>query len=276
MDELKKIPPVTRFLCGVTLVETGTTMLEIVSVYRVLYAKELVFGHQEYWRIFTSFFYGGKGFGFLFDLMMLYRNSNSLEGTHYSRRSHNYGWQVLLCSIAIFLVNIPFSAYFHHRQLLICLTYLTCAIEPEAVVSLFGLISMKQKYFPYALVAMPLLEGAGLMAAAQAFTGIFVGHIWFALEHAPERRQGRRAGRGTGGLIGTLYNIWDRISTAPGWFKLYIVGTGEVTEHPPEGDRRAFGNAQAPRGRTLGDQGPRPTANASGYNWGQGSRLGTS
>jgi len=276
MDELKKIPPVTRFLCGVTIVETVSTMLEIVSDYRVVYAKELAIDRGEYWRIFTSFFHGGKGFGFLFDIMMLYRNSNALEGTQYHHRSYNYGWQVLICSIIIFVVNIPFRAFLHHRQLLICLTYLGCAIEPEAVVSLFGIFSMKQKYFPYALVAMPLLEGAGLRTAAQAFTGILVGHLWFALEHAPERMQMRRAGRRARGVMGTLYSIWDRISRAPGWFKLYIVGSGDATEQPAAGDRRPFGNAQAPRGRTMGDGGPRPAATTSGYNWGQGSRLGDS
>lgn len=275
MDELKKIPPVTRFLCGVTIVETVTTMLEIVSVYRVVYARQLAFGKGEYWRIFTSFFYGGTGFAFLFDMMMLYRNSNSLEGTQYSRRSHVYGWQVLICSIGIFFVNMPFGAHFHHRQLLICLTYLICAIEPEAVVSLFGLISMKQQYFPYALVAMPLLEGAGLNAATQAFTGILVGHMWFALEHAPERRAQRHAGRGPAGFMGILYSIWDRISQPPGFFKLYIVGSGDNTERPDQGERRAFRNAQAPRGRTLGDAGAPPAANTSGHNWGQGSRLGS-
>jgi hypothetical protein len=47
MDELKKIPPVTRFLCGVTIVETVSTMLEIVSDYRVVYAKELAIDRGE-------------------------------------------------------------------------------------------------------------------------------------------------------------------------------------------------------------------------------------
>ena len=40
--ELKKIPPVTRFLCGSSLAVTGATIATIVSPYSIIFAKELV------------------------------------------------------------------------------------------------------------------------------------------------------------------------------------------------------------------------------------------
>lgn len=257
-------------------------MLQVVSVYKIVYVKQLVFQRWEFWRLFTSFFYGGTGFGFLIGMMMLYRNSNSLEESRYSRRSYDYGWQLLLCSFAIYLLNIPFSAFIHHRQLLICLTYISCAMDPEGLTSVFGIITMRQKYFPYALVGLDIMDGGGLTSAARSFTGIVVGQAWFAFEHSPERRQARTEaasgstlGRRSAGGVNILYSIWDRISQAPGWFR-GLVGTGEnIEQQASRSDRRQFGSAQAPRGRTVNDNGPRPEANTTGYNWGQGNRLGS-
>lgn len=40
--ELKKIPPVTRFICGSSLAVTGATIANIISPYSVMFAKELV------------------------------------------------------------------------------------------------------------------------------------------------------------------------------------------------------------------------------------------
>jgi hypothetical protein len=40
--ELKKIPPVTRFLCASSLAVTGATIASVISLYSVIFAKELV------------------------------------------------------------------------------------------------------------------------------------------------------------------------------------------------------------------------------------------
>lgn len=42
MDEIRKIPPVTRFLCASSLAVSVPTMLSIVSPYKLLFVKELV------------------------------------------------------------------------------------------------------------------------------------------------------------------------------------------------------------------------------------------
>jgi hypothetical protein len=122
------------------------------------------------------------------------------------------------------------------------------------------------------------------MTLARSFTGILVGHAWFMFEHAPERIQARRLAasgntprrRNQGGFE-ILYSIWDRISKAPGWFKRFVVGPGAGEEQQAtQTDRRPFGTAAAPRGRTLGDDGPKPPATTTGHDWGRGSRLGGS
>ena len=47
LAEIKKIPPVTRFICGSSLAVTGATIASIVSPYSVIFAKELVFKKFE-------------------------------------------------------------------------------------------------------------------------------------------------------------------------------------------------------------------------------------
>jgi hypothetical protein len=41
-DELRKIPPVTRFLCGSSLAVTIPVMLQLLSPYKVVFVRALV------------------------------------------------------------------------------------------------------------------------------------------------------------------------------------------------------------------------------------------
>jgi Derlin-2/3 len=47
IDEIKKIPPVTRFLAGSTLAVSIPVMLSVVSPYKILFVKELVVGKLQ-------------------------------------------------------------------------------------------------------------------------------------------------------------------------------------------------------------------------------------
>ena len=47
ISEIKKIPPVTRFLCGSSLAVTGATIATIVSPYTIIFVKQLVFKRFE-------------------------------------------------------------------------------------------------------------------------------------------------------------------------------------------------------------------------------------
>ena len=47
MDELNKIPPITRFLCGATLAVTLPVNLQLVSPYSIVFVKEYVIQNLE-------------------------------------------------------------------------------------------------------------------------------------------------------------------------------------------------------------------------------------
>jgi len=224
----------------------------VVSVYKILFVWPVIRRGAELWRIPTSFFYGGSGFALLFDFIMLYRNSNSLEEDHYNGRSADYGWQLLLCCLTLLGLNIPLKAFLHFRPMLICITYLASRLSPNAQINLWGLITVRAIYFPFVMVAMDALMG-GPLAAAPALTGVLVGHVWWFLEWK-DGTQGRYA--------------WSR---APGFFRGLF---GPPVDPAPAPQPRPFGGATAPRGRTFEDGGA-PPARDGGYNWGRGERLGS-
>ena len=74
-NEIRKIPPVTRFLCGSSLAVSLPVMLQLLSPYKVIFVRafvtekfEVCFHAQmkrphsdeaQLWRIWSSFFFGG-------------------------------------------------------------------------------------------------------------------------------------------------------------------------------------------------------------------------
>jgi hypothetical protein len=116
------------------------------------------------------------------------------------------------------------------------------------------------------MMAMDVItQPGGLWAAVPTLTGIIVGHVWWLLVH----RDPATAAPWT---------------SAPDFVK-GLVGSGAVQGGPPGQDRRGYGAAAAPRGRTLNDGGGPARAAPSGsragtsgtgggYNWGSGQKLG--
>jgi hypothetical protein len=47
VEDIKKVPPVTRFLCGTTMVITLSTMLAVVERRSLVYTKGLVVGRWQ-------------------------------------------------------------------------------------------------------------------------------------------------------------------------------------------------------------------------------------
>lgn len=206
------------------------------------------------------------------------RNSDGVESTYYARRSTDYAWQLFVASGAILvcpmkdchLVSVsdnylqalsrPLNSVVHTRPLLIALTYVSSLLAPPgAQSSIFGLVTLPVRYYPYLMVAMDLLM-AGPAAAASGIVGLVVGHGWW---------WGVFGGPGGRGVL-------ERWAKAPSWVKNF------VSDGPPE---LAAGAGAAPSGGVHVTP-PRPRAGAgpgsggsattTGYQWGSGQRLGDS
>jgi len=259
LTEIRKIPPVTRFLVGSSLGITIPAITKLVSPYHLIFLSGRVVDNWEFWRLYTSFFLGSMKLDYIFELAMLYRNSNALESTHYERRSSDYAWQLFFACLTLIGLNRPLQSMSHTRSLLHTLTYLMCALSPPgAQTSVMGLITIPVAYFPYALLGMDLLMG-GTIAAAQGVSGMLVGHVWWWLIWG--------SGIGTGGIYQGMYGGWGR---APAWLKDWF---GERDDYGRTGSRRGGVQAFAPRQRA---EQAAASGRVTGYSWGSGQRLGDS
>jgi len=248
-DEIRKIPPVTRFLCASSLAVSIPVMLQLLSPYKVIFMRAAVTQRFELWRIWSSFFYGSTGLNYLFELIMIYRSSNALELDQYPRKSPDYAWHLTLAAGAILALNIPLGSYVHSRALTLCLLYLSSALAPAgSQTSLMGIITIPMQYLPYAMIGIDLIMG-GPEAAAVSVTGAVVGHIWWWAMFGED-------GRGLPGL--------REFGRAPSWVRALVsegagpnmAGTG-VHAVPPRQERG-------------------PPSRTTGYSWGSGGqRLGT-
>jgi len=173
-NELRKIP-VTLFLCGSSLAVSLPVMLQLLSPYKVVFVHAYVTQRFELWRVWSSFFYGGSGLNYLFELAMLYHNSNTLELGCYSESSLEYAWQLSLAAGAILTLNLPLGSFVHSRALTLCITYLSSARAPEENQTfIMGPIKLPVKYLPYAMIGLDLIMG-GPGTAVLSVTGAVVG-----------------------------------------------------------------------------------------------------
>ncbi|GLB38768.1 hypothetical protein LshimejAT787_0506330 [Lyophyllum shimeji] len=232
--ELRKIPPVTRFLCASSLAVTIPALMHIVSPYKLIYTHELVFKKLQLWRLYTSFFLGGSGINYIFDLVMLYRTAEQLETGPYHRRSADLAYQLLFACGSIILATQPLNGMLFFRPLLVCLVYLSSTLAPlGAQTSLMGLITFPVKYLPYTFIAMDLLMG-GPGYAVQAVAGAAVGHLWWWGVWGAQ--PGARGG------------VLEPYARAPQWMR-NLVGEGGAPPPPPgQGAGVAGGVHVVPRG----------------------------
>ncbi|KIM42172.1 hypothetical protein M413DRAFT_444636 [Hebeloma cylindrosporum] len=259
LAEIRKIPPVTRFVCGSSLGVTGSVILGAVAPYTVLFVKDFVFKRLQLWRLYTAFFFGGGGIQYIFEFVMLYRTVNDLETKSYSNRSADFAWQLFWACGGILATTLPLRTYIFTRPLLVSLIYLYSALAPPgSMTSIMGLLTVPIQYYPYIMIGLDFIMG-GPQAAGQAVAGAVVGHAWWWSVW----------GAGLGGQ-GPLASY----SAAPQWLRNFFGERGPANQ-PPAAGGTAAGLAQggvhvtAPR---------RPAENAgasTGHRWGSGQRLGS-
>lgn len=261
--ELKKIPPVTRFVTLSTVGLTVPVLLNMVSPYGLLWVTPLVVKKFQLWRLYTSFFLGTPGMPFIFELVTLYRMSDQLESGPFASRSADYAWQMSLAAATILLATRPINSYTFLHPLLACLSYVGAKLAPAgAQTSLMGIVSVPIAYWPYVMVGMDLLTG-GPRAAAESVAGLIVGHCWWW-------------GMMGGGELGNP----GRLSTygqAPSWLVSWF---GERRRRGSDAGIRAASGGEADTLRASGievvpPRAMREAASSGGHSWGQGRKLGS-
>ncbi|CBQ70940.1 conserved hypothetical protein [Sporisorium reilianum SRZ2] len=195
MDEINKIPPVTRYMLAATGAITLPCVLAITSPTPFVLYWPWVISRFHIHRIFTSFFFGGGGLKLLFDVFLLYRNSSDLELNHFGRRTADYTWSLLVMGTVILAANYPLGSAVHFGPLLNALVYVWARANPTSSVSFFGMVNCPSRWLPYVYIGLDLLQG-GPPAAIQSSTGLLAGYVYWLLDQVlpAQRRGGGRGG----------------------------------------------------------------------------------
>lgn len=245
MDEINKIPPVTRTLVFSTMIVTVGPLLKLINPYLVLLWWPAVLKKYEIWRIYTCFFLGGRDLQFLFDIFMLYRNSNDLETGFFFRKTSEYVWALGIINTLILAMNYPLQSTVMFSPFMMAIVYLWSRANSNSSVSFFGLINCPAPYLPYAYLFLDLLRG-GMPLAVQSSTGIASAHIYYFLR---EILPATNSGRGP-----------RLLPSAPSWLRSILPDSPDPATRgqapPPGGQIRSTGwggTAFAPAGRTWGD-----------------------
>lgn len=153
---------------------------------------------------------------------------------------------------------LQFSSFW--TPLLGFIVYLSSRLSPNESVSLFGLITLNVKWFPYVLVAFDMTAGARM--GCGTISGLIVAQVLFMLEFKTQE----------GNTFAEPTLRRQSKFRAPDWLSRLLVkpevqGTATV--------RTVYGNATAPAYRGLGDLGKGANVpGSSGYKWGKGHKLG--
>lgn len=251
MEEIRKIPPVTRFLVGATAGVTVPCILAITTPYPFALIWPLVIRKFHLHRLVTSFFFGGGGIQLLFDIIMLYRNSSDLELNHFGRRTADYTWSLIVMATVILAANYPLQTPIFFRPLLMALSYVWTRANPTNSVSFFGIVTVPSKWLPYVYLAFDLLQG-GPPAAIMSSTGLLAGYVYWMLDRIwPAQRGGGGRGGGRGGGQGGSYIPTPRLLQ---------------TLLPDSVD-------PALAGQNMGDRNARRVAGGTAWNASRGNRL---
>ncbi|GAA6005995.1 Dfm1p [Rhodotorula paludigena] len=301
MDEIKKIPPVTRTVVGGVLAVTLPVILQLVSPYRVAFIPHRVAANWELHRLVAPFLFGGGGIQLVFSLIMLYRSLNELEEGHFARRTADMTWAFILICGGIIGMNTPLETPFLFAPFMLAVVHLWAQANATNQVNLYGILTLPAPYFPFAMLGMDLLNG-GPGAVLCSFTGMVAAHAYYFLAVIYPRQNNN-----------TLPPLLRSFLTPP-QFLTNLVGNGPTV--PPSfgtgnrafsgaghttggggggGFRSAFGtafrggSATAPSAAAAAAQAPtaqagRGAAGATGVNsgtgqaqhrWGRGNRLGS-
>ncbi|ONK69776.1 uncharacterized protein A4U43_C05F26600 [Asparagus officinalis] len=175
------LPPVTKAygtLCFLTTVVCQLGLLDPISI--ALYYP-WVFKNLQVWRLFTCFFFlGNFSINFGIRLLMIARYGVQLEKGPFDKRTADFLWMMIFGAFSLLVLSvIPFfSSGFLGISLVFMMLYVWSREYPNAQINIYGLVSLKAFYLPWAMLAMDVIFGSRL---GPDLMGIIAGHLYYFL-----------------------------------------------------------------------------------------------
>ncbi|XVE70518.1 hypothetical protein DITRI_Ditri10aG0078800 [Diplodiscus trichospermus] len=175
------LPPISKAYGTACLLATTAFQLGLYDVYHIALIHELVFKHFQVWRLITNFFFlGNFSINFGIRLLMIARYGVQLERGPFERRTADFLWMMIFGALSLLVLSaIPiFWTPFLGVSLVFMLLYVWSREFPNAQISIYGLVSLKAFYLPWAMLALDVIFGSPLIPD---LLGIIAGHLYYFL-----------------------------------------------------------------------------------------------
>ena len=183
MDGIKemvgKIPPVTRYFLGITLLLSFCMTYTIISPYALFLDFPSV-GRGEVWRLVSTFFFaGGFSMNFLFAMMMIYFAMGNIE-RHFQNKEADFATMLLFNAVAGILFGYLAGEYMVMQSpYMFSVIYVWSKLVPDQQMNIWG-FPIQSKNLPWVLIAFHLFTGGNPFSD---LVGVAAGHTYFYLKN---------------------------------------------------------------------------------------------
>ncbi|XP_057765218.1 derlin-1 isoform X2 [Salvia miltiorrhiza] len=174
----QSLPPITKAYGTACLVVTVVCQIGLLSPADIAYFSIL---DWQVWRLITNFFFLGKfSINFGIRLLMIARYGVQLENGPFQRRTADFLWMMLFGALSLLVLSIIpiFSSPFLGISLVFMLLYLWSREFPNANINLYGLVTLKAFYLPWAMLCLDVIFGSPIVPD---LLGIIAGHLYYFL-----------------------------------------------------------------------------------------------
>ncbi|GLT49468.1 hypothetical protein SLA2020_230200 [Shorea laevis] len=175
------LPPITKAYGTLCFLFTAAFHLGLYNPYYIALIYELVFTRFQVWRLITNFFFLGPfSINFGIRLLMIARYGVQLEKGTFERRTADFLWMMIFGALSLLALSIIpiFRSLFLGISLVFMLVYVWSREFPNAQINIYGLVSLKAFYLPWAMLALDVIFGSPLVPD---LLGIIAGHLYYFL-----------------------------------------------------------------------------------------------
>lgn len=175
------LPPVSKTYGVACLMATAAFYLQLYNPHNIALKYEDVIKRFQVWRVVTNFFFLGPfSFPFAFRLIIIAKYGVSLERGPFDKRTADYLWMLMFGALSLLVMAAipPLRTPFMGPSLVFMMVYIWGREFPNARISIYGVVSLKGFYLPWAMLALDLIFGDPLLPD---ILGMVAGHLYYFL-----------------------------------------------------------------------------------------------
>ncbi|KAF3433183.1 hypothetical protein FNV43_RR24285 [Rhamnella rubrinervis] len=181
LEYYQSIPPVSKTYGVACLMTTFAFYLELYNPRSIALDYGLVIKRFQIWRLITNFFFLGPfSFRFALRLVIIAKYGVSLERATFDKRTADYLWMLIFGALSLLVIAVVpvLATPWMGSSLVFMIVYIWGREFPNARISIYGVVSLKGFYLPWAMLALDLILGNSIKPA---ILGMVAGHLYYFL-----------------------------------------------------------------------------------------------